>query len=313
MERKLEEISEHVRVGVALSGGGARGLAQIGVLKVLEREGVPIHVVAGTSIGAIIGGLYVFSVDCAELEDRVRDTLLSRSMAGLDLQRILQLSGVGTVAAGRPQTAGGMLGRARKIFRQVMASHAALTKPAVLDGDAVLGMFTRLFGDSTFEQANRPFAAVAVDLHECCEVVVASGSMAHGVAASAAIAGIFPPVEINGRRLIDGGYTSPVPIDAAKALGANLVIAVDVSERGLDRGNFSNAVEVAMRSGEISLKALEREQLRRADVVVPARGKPRHWSDYSHPEEAIAAGEVAAEHMLDSIFTALEERGRLFI
>lgn len=313
MRREIGEISDHVRVGLALGGGGARGLAQVGVLKVLERERVPIHLIAGTSIGAIIGGLYVCSTDTVELERRVKHTLLSRGMEGLDLERVRKLSGVAPVAEGKEADTEGLLGRARKIFRRVIASHAALTRMAVLDGEVVLEMFETLFGASTFDQTKIPFAAVAVDLQQCCQVIIASGALARAVAASSAIAGIFPPVEIDGRLLIDGGYTSPVPIEAAQTLGANVVIAVDVREGGLDRGRLDNAVEVAMRSNEISLIALEREQLRRADIVIPARGAPRHWSDYSHPEEAIAAGEVAAERMIDSIHSAIEERGRLFI
>lgn len=164
-----------------------------------------------------------------------------------------------------------------------------------------------------FDQTVIPFAAVAVDVEEGCEVIVANGSIARGVAASSAIAGIFPPVEIAGRKLIDGGYTSPVPIDAVQVLGANVVIAVDVSQSGRDTGRLGNAVEVAMRSSEITLQALEQEQLRRADVVIPARGAARHWSDYSAPHEAIAAGERAAERLIDSIHGVIQKRARLFV
>ncbi len=313
MMREPGRISDHVRVGLALSGGGARGLAQIGVLKVLERERVPIHLIAGTSIGAIIGGLYACSLDAEEVQTRVLETLAGTRLQGLDLEKILTVQGVTPVAEGDATSPDGLLARARRTFRRVVASHHALTRQSVLEADAVMKVFEALFGDRTFEKTKIPFAAAAVDLEECCEVIIASGSIAHGVAASSAIAGIFPPVEIQGRRLIDGGYTSPVPIDVAQTLGANVVVAVDVSDRGYDRGKLDNAVEVAMRSSEISLIALEREQLRRADVVIPARGTPRHWSDYSEPEEAIRAGEAAGEHLIDNIRAAIQERARLFL
>lgn len=91
------------------------------------------------------------------------------------------------------------------------------------------------------------------------------------------------------------------------------MIGVDVSTGAIERGGLANAVEVAMRANEITLMALEREQLHRADVVVPARGRERHWSDYSAPEEAIKAGERAAEQMLDSIHAAIEESAHLFV
>lgn len=314
MKRSPEKISDHVRVGLALSGGGARGLAQVGVLKVLERHGIPVHLIAGTSIGAIVGGLYACLQDADEVERRVLHTLSSEHMQGLDLDRILKLSGIAPAQErGEVPEPPGLLVRAQRLIRRVLASHAALTRLAVLDGDTVLAVYERLYEGRTFDQTRIPFAAVAVDLEEGREVVVASGPIARGVAASSAIAGIFPPVQIEGRQLVDGGYTSPVPIDVTYTLGANVVIAVDVSHRDLDRGRLDNAVEVAMRSSEISLLALEREQLRRADVIVPARGRARHWSDYSDPHEAIAAGEAAAENMIPSIRVAIEERGSLFI
>lgn len=309
------EMSEYVRVGVALSGGGARGLAQVGVLKVLEREGIPVHLIAGTSIGAVVGGLYACSADACEMEKRVLATLQSEHMDGLNLNRILKIAGIKPVQAieASREKRESLLGRARMLLRRVFASHAALTRQAVLDRETIESVFDAMFGDMTFEETRIPFAAVAVDLEEGCEVIIAHGRIARAVAASSAIAGIFPPVEIRGRHLVDGGYTSPVPIDAAQTLGANVVIAVDVSVSGIDRGRLDNAVEVAMRSSEISLLALEREQLRRADVVIPARGQARHWSDYSDPQEAIEAGERATERLVDSIRAAIEERAKLFI
>jgi NTE family protein len=170
-----------------------------------------------------------------------------------------------------------------------------------------------VFNNSTFEDTVIPFGAVAVDLREGREVIIGSGDLARGVAASAAIPGIFPPIELNGRLLCDGGYTSPVPIDAVETLGANVVIAVDVSQHGIAVSELSNGVEIAMRSSEISLIALEQEQLRRADAVISARGQDRHWSDFSQPEEAIQAGEIACEQMLDNIRGVIDERTRLFL
>jgi len=183
----------------------------------------------------------------------------------------------------------------------------------VLGAKGIQRALRTVFNDRTFEETVVPFGAVAVDLREGCEVIIGSGDLAKGVAASAAIPGIFPPVELNGRLLCDGGYTSPVPIDAVNTLGANVVIAVDVSQHGIAVSELGNGVEIAMRSSEISLIALEQEQLRRADAVISARGQNRHWSDFSQPEEAIHAGEVACEQMLDSIRGVIDERSRLFL
>jgi NTE family protein len=307
-------IRKRVRVGLALSGGGGRGLAQVGVLKSLERAGISIDVIAGTSIGAIIGGVYACWPDAAELEKRVLAFVRSKYIESLNLATIRRLGGISMIGEEEPEQAdAGVFDRVQTAFRGLYASHLALSRRAVLSGERVQRVLETVFDGRTFEDTEIPFGAVAVDLHEGCEVIIGSGPLARGVAASSAIPGIFPPVELNGRLLCDGGYTSPVPIDAVKTLGANVAIAVDVSQHGIAVSDLANGVEIAMRSTEISLMALEQEQLRRADVVISARGQERHWSDFSRPEEAIRAGEVACEKLLDSVRGIVEERARLFL
>ena len=302
-----------VRVGLALSGGGARGLAQVGVLKVLEREGIPIDIIAGTSIGAVIGGIYACWPDAGELEDRILAFVHSKYMEGLNLATIRRLGGIPTVEADEVADRQGLFARIEKSIRGLYASHLAFSRRAVLSGERIMRVLENVFDGRTFDQTEIPFGAVAVDLRAGCEVIIGSGSLARGVAASSAIPGIFPPVDLDGRLLCDGGYTSPVPIDAVKALGANVAIAVDVSPDSIPATQLQNGVEIAMRSSEISLIALEHEQLRRADVVIPTRGKKRHWSDFTRPEEAIGAGVTACEHLLDNVRSAIEERAQLFI
>ncbi len=311
---RASSIRKKVRVGIALSGGGGRGLAQVGALKVLEQGGVPIDVIAGTSIGAVIGGVYACWPDAIELEKRVLAFVRSRYVENLNLATIRRLGGIPTVGEeAQNETGPGLFDRIQTAFRGLYASHLGLSRRSVLGGKGIHRALRMVFNNRTFEETVVPFGAVAVDLREGCEVIIGSGDLARGVAASAAIPGIFPPVELNGRLLCDGGYTSPVPIDAVNTLGANVVIAVDVSQHGIAVSELGNGVEIAMRSSEISLIALEQEQLRRADAVISARGQNRHWSDFSQPEEAIHAGEVACEQMLDSIRGVIDERSRLFL
>lgn len=320
-----------VRVGLALAGGGGRGLAHVGVLKVLEAEDVPIDLIAGTSIGAIVGAMYACEPDAAVLEERILEFIESRAMKRLGLGTMERLRGLGKpgeeTSDERPESGerrdsgeppgsdepDGLFARWQRKFRQLYASHRAMTRIAMLPGEAMTEALDGLYSGCTFEDLKLPFAAVAVDIHAGQEVIITHGSLAEAVAASAALAGIFPPVELAGRTLIDGGYVSPVPVETARTLGANVVLAVDVSMTGRESGTFPSAVEVAMRAGEISRAALEREQLRHADVVIPARFAERHWSDFSVAQEAIVGGEKAARNLLDSIRSAIDERSRLFI
>lgn len=305
---------QKIRVGLALSGGGARGIAQVGVLKVFEREGIPVDLIAGSSIGAIIGGVYACWPDAAELEQRILGFVHSEYMESLNLATVRRLGGIPTlVEVEEGVRDAGFFQRIQGSIRRLHASHRALSRISVLSGKRIMKVFEELFEDRTFEQTVIPFAAVTADLNAGCEIIVTTGPLARGVAASAAIPGIFPPVEIDGHLLIDGGYTAPVPIDAVQTMGANVVVAVDVSLGGIPLTKLENGVEVAMRASEISLLALEQEQLRRADVVIPARGQARHWSDFTKPEEAVAAGERAAENLLDNVQAAIEERAQLFL
>jgi len=310
----VSRIRKRVRVGLALSGGGGRGLAQVGVLKSLERAGISIDVIAGTSVGAIIGGVYACWPDAAELEKRVLAFVRSKYIESLNLATIRRLGGIPMIGEEESEHVDpGVFDRVQTAFRGLYASHLALSRRAILSGERVQRVLDTVFDGRTFEDTEIPFGAVAVDLHEGCEVIIGSGPLARGVAASSAIPGIFPPVELNGRLLCDGGYTSPVPIDAVKTLGANVAIAVDVSQHGIAVSDLANGVEIAMRSSEISLMALEQEQLRRADVVIPARGQKRHWSDFSRPEEAIRVGEIACDKLLDNVRDVVEGRARLFL
>ncbi|HEX9698005.1 MAG TPA: patatin-like phospholipase family protein [Acidobacteriota bacterium] len=301
-----------VRVGLALSGGGGRGLAQVGVLKHLEAAEIPIDLIVGSSIGAIIGGTYACWPDAGELERRIVEFVTGKYMEGINLAMVRRLGGRPTID-GPSLEDPGLGARIQASIRGLYASHLALSRRSVLSGERVRRVLEDLFEEKTFDETKIPFGAVAVDLNAGREVIIRSGPLALGVTASSAIPGIFPPVEIDGRLLADGGYASPVPIDAARTMGANVVIAVDVSQRGIPGVRLSNGVEIAMRASEISLIALEQEQLRRADVVIAASGQARHWSDFSFPEEAISAGELACENLLDNVRAAIEQRAQLFI
>jgi NTE family protein len=176
-----------LRIGLALSGGGAAGLAHVGVLEELAAAGIPIHCVAGTSAGAMVGAAYA-----ADRLDAFRDT-----MCALTRRRVLSLF------------------------------DPTWPRSGLLEGRRSLELIRSHVGQR-IESLPRPFAAVATDLRSGTEVVLREGDVLEAIRASIAIPGLFTPQRWRGRLLVDGGLTNPLPVDVARQLGAQFVIAVTV-------------------------------------------------------------------------------------
>ncbi|MCX6099220.1 MAG: patatin-like phospholipase family protein, partial [Candidatus Bipolaricaulota bacterium] len=183
---------ERLRIGLALGAGGARGAAHTGVLKVLEREGVHPTVVAGSSIGSLIGAAYASGKPTADMEKE-------------------------WLAVG-----------VSKVLRGLMPT---FPRAGLSSGHELRKLLVGLFGDVTIEDLPMPFAAVACDIDTGEPVVLRSGSLADAILASTAIPGIFHPVRWESRILVDGGMVDPVPVSVCRDLGADLVIAVDITAR----------------------------------------------------------------------------------
>lgn len=182
---------KHRQVGLALGSGGARGWAHLGVLEVLRERGIRAQVVAGTSMGALMGAFFAAG----------REQVLH------DLSRDLDW------------------GHLRQFFWELTLSRSGLT-----DGRRLLEETAKLLDRSDFRELEIPFRAVATDLKDGGEVVLAQGDLLLALRASISIPGLFSPVQVGDRFLVDGGLVNPVPVNVARAMGAERVIAVDVSQ-----------------------------------------------------------------------------------
>ncbi len=198
-------------LGVALSGGGARVMAQLGVLKVLERAGIPVSYVAGTSAGAVIGAVYATSATAREAEERVLAHLATTGV-GFNIETF---NAIGASNARRPAGFLGMLGTLRRASRP---------GGGLIGGDAMRASLRQLLGDATFADTRIPLATTALDLASGRRVIFADGPLVDGVYASSAIPGLFEPFPVDDHVLVDGGWAEPVPVNTCHHLGAIHVV-----------------------------------------------------------------------------------------
>ena len=215
------------KIGLALGGGATLGAAHIGVIKALEKQSLDIHCIAGTSIGAYIAALYAFGQSPAEME---------KAITGLDWLDISSFS-----------------------FLKM--------KLGLLSNDKLGGSVRQIIGDVDIEDAEIPLAIVATDISRCEKVVLQKGDAGLAVMASACLPGIFCPVEIGEHILVDGGLVENVPVSPLEKLGADAIIAVDLST-GRDYQAPDDLVDVLINSIDVAIDNATRIQTEQADLVI---------------------------------------------
>jgi NTE family protein len=271
--------SRESKIGLALGGGVARGLAHIGVLEVLGKEGIPVDMIAGTSIGAAIGAVYASTGKVSQM----RTWLLAQSR--------------------------------RKLASFVDLS---LPKTGFIKGDKIKDLLSSfLGGDIEFSDLRIPFACAATDIDTGEEVIIDQGSVTEGVRASISIPGIFTLAKREGRHLVDGGLVNPVPVSLLQQMGADFIIAVNVIPEVTDRTGMihkshekgrdePNLIHIIMQSIYIGNFSIVRSSLEKADVIIEPQVVHIGAGDFHHARECIRQGELAAQASIPEIKRKLE-------
>lgn len=284
------------RIGLALSGGGARGIAHIGVLKVLEELHVPIHCVTGTSMGAIVGATFAAGTPPARLEEIVlaadwadifrdrppRDEISVRRK--FDDYKTLFAPEFGVKDGGLALPKGVIAGVSIESFFRVLATPA--------------------FGITDFRKLPIPFIAMATDIETGESVVLDHGSVAQAMRASMSVPGAIAPVEIDGRLLVDGGIANNLPIDEARKLCADVVIAVNISTPPLKRKDITSALSVAAQLVNFLGKQTVDDQLKslgKQDVLIAPDLGGISAATFERSVDAVKIGEQATRAMADSL------------
>ncbi len=281
-----------VKIGLALGGGGARGLAHMGVLKVFEREKIPIYQITGCSMGAIIGGAYcLLNGDAAATETFIKRIITGRAFGELEV-KIFSPEAVDA----KDRDLEYYLNSAKKYFSLIKT----INKPAVYD-ESTVSAIMEPFPDKPIETLPIRFACIATDLISGREIVINEGSMKKAITASASIPGIFPPVKMDHQLLVDGGATDSIPVQIVKGQGAQYVLAVDVTKCIEDVDELDNALQIMYRAEDIVTYHLTKERLSGADLIISPDVHHYSWAAVHLMEKIIAAGEKAAEEQLPRI------------
>ena len=284
------------RLGLALGGGGVRGFSHIGVLKVLEREGIDVDLIVGTSAGALIGGAYASGSSPLELHRKVDAYINSPEFESSALKTI----GL-TVNPSAPT----LWKKVQKAVRLRYYTLSAFFKPAILPLADFEALINHFIPDIDIHATRIPFRVVATDLISGKKIVMSGGSLRKAVLASCAVPGAIDPVHLGDWLLADGGITSVVPVLAARQEGADVVIAVVVDRESAAPGQFETAQEIVSRAADITSDRLEEAELQQADVVIRPKIGDLHWADFSRAGSLIQEGETAARIALKDIRGAI--------
>jgi NTE family protein len=251
-------------IGLALGGGFARGIAHVGVLKVLEEEGIPVRIIAGTSVGALIGAAYCSGVTIAELEEvayKVRFTTFARW---------------------------------------------TLSRYGFATNDRMVSFLTRTLKVQTFEELRIPLGVTATDFNTGEGMVFTSGSIIDPVRASCAYPGMFLPVEIRGRWLVDGMLSNPVPTRPLRAMGAERVLAVQLKGQWSKTTAPRHLFDVIGQSFAIAQDMMSSVWRSAADLVLEPDVAGFDYDDFKRAGELIRVGELAMRRALPEVRKWLE-------
>jgi NTE family protein len=254
-------------------------------------------------MGAMVGTLYAFYGNTSDAEARLKRFTLSSEFKRDPYDDLRTMAPIAGADSGLIQTA-------RRFYKLGLFFATTLFKESFLDADQVNSDIAAIIPEGRIEDARIPLVIVATDLTRGEEVLLRSGSARQAVQASSAIAGVFPPVPIEGRELVDGGFVDKVPVEVAFRLGADVVIAVDVSSDAADSSDYGRTgSSLSLRATAIQGDTLKNLQLRFADVVIHPSVASVHWADFAAIESIIPMGEEAALRCLPAMRAALK-RGR---
>jgi NTE family protein len=269
--KEVKPPPKPAKIAIVLGAGASKGFAHIGVLKVLESNKIPIHIIVGTSAGSFVGSLYAYGYNAFQLQ---------KMSFSIERGDIIDLT---------------------------------IPDNGFIKGEKLEEYINEKLKNTPIEKLRIPFYAVVTDIQSGQEVIFGKGNTGIAVRASCSIPGIFKPVKISDRIYVDGGVVSPVAVNAAKRLGADFVIAVDISS-DVESTPPEGTIETILQSINIMYSKLSSTQISKADIVIRPKVGYIGSSDFSKRHEAVLEGEKATIEALpdiNNLISRLQQEGRL--
>ena len=281
---------------LVLGGGGFKGVAHLGVLRVLQNEGLPIERVVGTSVGALLGATYCHFGDADQALEHVQRFLASEGFRPASMVGFRRRSGrlplVHRLVAG---------------IRRQVALERIFRRSSAYGGGALRAFVRNLVPRGDIADLRVPLGIYVLDLRVGAPLLLTRGNLRTAVTASGAVPGFFPPVAWGDSLLCDAGIVDNLPTGAARDAGAARVVAVDLSHTLVPLRASVTGMEVLLYAQEVSTRLANRRRAAAADVVLVPELGGRHWLDTTHLDRVIAAGEHAAVEALPKLRALLEQ------
>ena len=290
--------SKKNKIGLVLGGGGARGLGHIGVLKALKKHSIPIHMVAGTSIGAVIGAMYAATLDPHWIENKFKEFIDSEAYKRIGLHRLVPTS----------QPNSSIFQMAATYMKNQIIINLANDRLGILKQERLSEIIEFLLPVKTFEELKIPFSCLAVDLNSGEDVVFNSGNLIEAIVASSAIPGYIPPIEKDGMLLTDGAVSCPVPVKTVRKMGADFRISVDVGLNHFEPLENPNLLQVLGRAEQITSTRLGEVKSEKADITIRPDTMNVFWAEFDKIDQLIKLGAEETEKQFWQIKDNLEKK-----
>lgn len=290
-----------IKIGLVLGGGGARGLAHIGILKVLENAGLRPDVISGTSMGALVGAAYAQNPQAESIEQRFHQFIFSEKFKTLGGIRFRQEHFY------EPEN---LLSQISREFKRRIIINLAAQRKSLLKSTRMAAAIEELVEQGNVDDTIISFSCAAIDLVSGQEKIFISGDIQRAVKASMALPGFLPPVEYDDYQLVDGSVSVNFPVQPVLDQGVDVLVLSNVStpfEVGIKPGNV---VDIIMRSHLVATKKINEMALSHADFVMNPPIGSIHWSDFEKIDLLIERGEGEANKSIGALKRLIAERSR---